>query len=171
MKKLLALLLLSPLVFSVNLYAIDKFFLECTNTKADEENIQKVYFFNKIKRFTGYYPVYKEGLKVNFDDVPIDITTNYNKCRFNSDKNNEYYFKCNSEWSWNDKKDHTIAIQKQSLDLYRVMTTFRYGYQYITEMECNKGNIKDAEMYKKRFENEVKSIKEIIKKGNPKNKI
>ena len=171
MKKLLALLLLSPLVFSVNLYAIDKFFLECTNTRADEEDIQKVYFFNNIKRFTGYYPEYKEGLKVNFDNVTIDITTNYNNCRFNSDQNNEYYFKCNSEWSWDKKNEHAIAIQKQSLNLYRVMTTSRYGYTVIDEMECKKGNIKDAEIYKKQFEKEVKTIKEKIKKGNPKNKI
>ena len=51
------------------------------------------------------------------------------------------------------------------------MTTSRYGYQYITEMECAKGDINAAEQYKKIFEKEVKSIKEKIKKGNPKNQI
>ena len=46
-----------------------------------------------------------------------------------------------------------------------------YCYQYITEMECTKGDIKVAEQHKKRFEKEFKSIKEKIKNGNPNNQI
>ena len=167
MKKILFLIIF----FTSNTFAIDKFYLECSNTKADEEDIQKVYFFNKIKRFTGYYSIYKDDFVVNFDRVPINISANQNKCKFKSDKNNEYYFQCKSEWTWGDKSEHTIGIQKQSLELYRVMTTARYGYPYITEMECKKGNIKDAEKTKKQFEQEVKIIKEKIKKGNPNNQI
>ena len=83
-------ILLGLMVFgSFGAFAADKFFLECTNTLAEEEDIQKVYFFNKIKRFTGYYPTYKDGFKVNFDNVPIEMDTNSNKCKFKSDKNNE----------------------------------------------------------------------------------
>ena len=167
--RLLATLII--IFFTSNTFAIDKFFLECSNTKANEEDIQKVYFFNNIKRFTGYYSTYKDDFVVNFDRVPINISANQNKCKFKSDKSNEYYFQCKSEWTWGDKSEHTVGIQKQSLELYRVMTTSRYGYQYITEMECTKGDIKVAEQYKKRFEKEFKSIKEKIKKGNPKNQI
>ena len=167
MKKILFLTIL----FTSNIFAIDKFYLECSNIKADEEDIQKVYFFNKIKRFTGYYSIYKNDFVVNFDRVPINISANQNKCKFKSDKNNEYYFQCNSEWTWGDKNEHTVGIQKQSLQLYRVMTTARYGYQYITQMECKKGDIKDAEKTKKQFEQEVNLIKEKIKKGNPNNQI
>ena len=29
------------------------------------------------------------------------------------------------------------------------MTTSRYGYTYFTQMECKKGDVKEAEMYKK----------------------
>ena len=167
MKKILFLIIF----FTSNTFAIDKFYLECSNTKADEEDIQKVYFFNKIKRFTGYYSIYKDDFVVNFDRVPINISANQNKCKFKSDKNNEYYFQCKSEWTWGDKSEHTVGIQKQSLELYRVMTTARYGYPYITEMECKKGDIKDAEKTKKQFEQEVKTIKEKITKGNPNNQI
>ena len=157
--------------FSSSLFAVDKFFLECSNKKADEEDIQKVFFFNKIKRFTGYYAIYKDDFMVNFDRVPINISANYNKCRFQKDQNNEYSFRCNSEWTWNDKKEHGVIIQKQTLDLYRQMTTSRYGYTYYTQMECKKGDVKEAEMYKKQFEQEVKLIKEKINKGNPNNQI
>ena len=51
------------------------------------------------------------------------------------------------------------------------MTTSRYGYTYFTQMECKKGDVKEAEMYKKRLEQEVKFIKEKINKGNPNNQI
>ena len=169
MKNTLALVLM---VFgSFGAFAADKFFLECTNTLAEEEDIQKVYFFNKIKRFTGYYPTYKDGFKVNFDNIPIEMDTNSNKCKFKSDKNNEYYFACKSEWVWGDESEHTIGINKTSLNLYRVMTTSSYGYQYITSMKCKKGDVKEAEIQKKKFEQKIKSIKKNIKKGNPENQI
>ena len=159
------------MLFNANTFAIDKFFLECSNTKANEEDIQKVYFFNKIKRFTGYYSTYKDDFLVNFDRVPINISTNRNKCKFKLDKNNEYYFQCKSEWTWGDKSEHTVGIQKQSLELYRIMTRARYGNLYITEMECKKGDLKIAEKTKKKLEEEVKLIKDYIKKGNPNNQI
>ena len=86
-------------------------------------------------------------------------------------ENNEYSFSCNSEWNWNDKKEHGVTIQKQTLNLYRQMTTLRYGYPYFTQMECKKGDVKEAETYKKQFEQEVRLIKEKINKGNPNNQI
>ena len=85
-------ILLLTILFTSNTFAIDKFFLECSNTKANEEDIQKVYFFNKIKRFTGYYSTYKDDFVVNFDRVPINISANQNKCKFKSDKSNALEF-------------------------------------------------------------------------------
>lgn len=172
-------ILLLTILFTSNTFAIDKFFLECSNDKEandisilfrSEEDLEKVYFFNQINGFTGYYSTYKEGFVIYFDNFPINISANQHECKFESDIRGEYYFQCKSELTWfgGNKSKHKVEIQKQSLELYREMEDWsKYGHY----MKCTKGDLEVAEQYIRRFEKEFNSIKEKIEKGNPNNQI
>ena len=174
--RLLATLII--IFFTSNTFAIDKFFLECSNAKKvddfilfkNEEDVEKVYFFYQINGFTGYYSTYKEDFVIDFDNFLFNVSANQHECKFKLDEDGEYYFQCKSELTWfgGNKSKHKVRIQKQSLELNRELFDMNH---YTHFMKCTKGDLEVAEQYIRRFEKEFNSIKEKIKKGNPNNQI
>lgn len=171
MKKVLfSLLLTTPL------FATESFGLRCENNeKGDSVDIKEIYFFNKTNRFTGYYSV-KENAKLNISGVSVPYESERNKCDYDGEERNRYFYNCKSEYSGKFEKPKTgIGIDREELVILRSYTTSKYNYEGMQIFSCEKLSKEDSksklDFFKKEKKELNKNIKEIKKSVNSKNKI
>ena len=158
---------------SGNLFAIDKFALECINDTADED-IKKIFFFNKIKRFTGYYSTFDEQ-SLSSDGIEVKYTSERNKCKFDGDEDNRYFFNCKSDYVGFETRDNSVGIDQSSLVMLRSATSSKYGCPLLAKYSCKTLDTKKAEGLLKNFKQDKKNldteIKNLKKQKKAKNQI
>ena len=166
-------ILLTLFFLSGNLFAIDKFALECINDTADED-IKKIFFFNKIKRFTGYYSTFDEQ-SLSSDGIEVKYTSERNKCKFDGDEDNRYFFNCKSDYVGFETRDNSVGIDQSSLVMLRSATSSKYGYPLLAKYSCKTLDTKKAEGLLKNFKQDKKNldteIKNLKKQKKAKNQI
>lgn len=154
-------ILLTLFLLSGNLFAIDKFALECNNESTDDD-IKKIFFFNKIKRFTGYYSTFDEQT-LNSDGIKVKYTSERNKCKFDGDEGNRYFFNCKSDYVGFETRDNSVGIDQSSLVMLRSATTAKYGYPLLGGYSCKTLDTKKAEGLLKNFKQDKKNLDKEIK--------
>ena len=162
--------------FSSSLLATESFGLRCENNeKGDSVEIKEIYFFNKINRFTGYYSI-KENAKLNISGVSVPYKSETNKCKYDGEERNRYFYDCKSEYSGGFEKPKTsLGIDRKELVMLRAYTTSKYNYEGMQIFSCEKLSKDDSKsklsFFKKEKKELDKKIKDTKKGVNNKNQI
>tara|TARA_B100001029_G_C14840745_1_gene328216 strand:+ start:175 stop:693 length:519 start_codon:yes stop_codon:yes gene_type:complete len=172
MKKIATLLL--TLLVSGSVWSLDAFALKCENGDKTH-HIKELYFFYKIKRFTGYYSI-KENATLTISGIQVPYTSELNKCRYDGEERNRIIFDCKSEYSGGWEKPETgIGIDRGSLAMLRSYTTTKYNFEGLSIFGCLKLSkeeyLSKLESFKAEKKELNKRIKEAKKSVKNKNKI
>lgn len=162
--------------FSSSLLATESFGLRCENNEKDDNvEIKEIYFFNKINRFTGYYSI-KENAKLNISGISVPYKSERNKCKYDGEERNRYFYDCKSEYSGKFEKPKTsVGIDRKELVMLRAYTTSKYNYEGMQIFSCEKLSKDDSKsklsFFKKEKKELDKKIKDTKKGVNNKNQI
>ena len=154
--------------------ALDTFALKCENGDKTSD-IKELYFFYKVKRFTGYYSI-KENARLNISGTAIPYTSELNNCRYDGKERNRVFYNCTSEYTGGFEVPETgIGIDRENLTMLRSYTTSKYKISGLGIFSCVKLTKDESqsklESFKKEKKELNKRIKEAKKSANSRNKI
>jgi len=150
--------------YTSSLFALDSFGLRCENQeKGDGVEIKEIFFLNKINRFTGYYSI-KTDAKLNISGITVPYKSESNKCKYDGEERNRYFFNCKSEYSGKFELPKTgIGIDRKELVMIRSYTTSKYKYEGLQIFSCEKLTKDESKSKLDFFKQEKKELNKKIK--------
>ena len=169
MKKITSLFLC--LVFFIpDLFAIDSFALRCENNEKVDDDLKELYFFNKTKRFTGYYEI-KSNATLNISGIKVPYKSERHKCSYDGEERNRLFYNCESEYSGGFELPETgIGIDREKLVMIRSYTTSKYKYNGMQLFSCVKLTKDESEQKLNSFKQEKKDLNKKIKEAKESSK-
>ncbi len=180
MKKFLTVIFLTIFTAS-NAYSAS-FMLSCSIETPTDGSYKSLYFFQRIKRFTGYFIEHEVGEnKYNFYGKSIDMNYLDYSCRETRLSNiDDYNYSCKGDYRQNKyfESSHTVMIKRDVLLLgrSRIMEgAFGRDMEVIDLWQCNKVENDEANKQLKLLREKIKErdseIKNAKKNRSKKNKI
>ena len=158
------------LVFFIpDLFAIDPFAIRCENNEKVNDDLKELYFFNKTKRFTGYYAI-KSNAILNISGIKVPYNSELNKCRYDGEETNRLFYNCESEYSGGYQLPETgVGIDRAELVLLRSYTTVgeisNYKQSGMQIFFCAKLTKEESEQKLNSFKQEKKDLNKKIKEA------
>tara|TARA_Y100001970_G_C14221247_1_gene852809 strand:- start:199 stop:756 length:558 start_codon:yes stop_codon:yes gene_type:complete len=141
------------------------FMLNCSITAPTDGSFKSLYFFHRIKRYTGYFIEHKKGEnEYNFYGQKIDMTFLDYDCNENRSLTNIdfYNYTCKGDYRQNKyfNKSHTAMISRDDLRVGRIRImegAFGEDIDVIDFWDCEKVDDNEAK-------NQLKTLRENIVK-------
>ena len=149
-------ILLTPLVQAKSSFGLmcvyDPFF------KEDNPTMKEIYFFSRISRTTAYYMTFHDTQYVNVDGVRVDYESEENRCKYDMEESNRFFYNCRSIHQGFENAETGIAIDRESLVMLRSSTTARSGRSMMKKFSCKRLGKDESESKLKMFKQQKKEL-------------